>query len=104
MSQGNLYRETIASTIHEAPRESKSWAAWVLVGVVLGASLAGIAYEFKERSAREREMRSAGYRHFQDLNLWYSGNETDEQVRSRYRGADVRMSPTHSANPTAVPR
>lgn len=60
----------VAKTMHEAPRESKSWAAWVLVGMVLGASLTGIAYEFKER----------------------------------YRGADVRMSPTHSANPTAVPR
>jgi len=60
----------VAATMHEAPRESKSWAAWVLVGMVLGASLAGIAYEFKER----------------------------------YRGADVRMSPTHSANTTEAPR
>ncbi len=60
----------VASTMHEAPRESKAWAAWVLLGMVAGASLAGIAYEYKER----------------------------------YRGADVRMSPTHSANTTEAPR
>ncbi len=39
----------VASTMHEAPRESKAWAAWVLLGMVAGASLAGIAYEYKER-------------------------------------------------------
>lgn len=60
----------VAATMHEAPRESKSWAAWVLVGMVLGASLTGIAWEYNKR----------------------------------YRGADVRMSPTHSANPTEAPR
>lgn len=94
----------VAETMHEAPRESKAWAAWVLVGMALGASLAGIAYEYKERFESERKMEAAGYRHFPDLNLWYSGNETDQQVRNRYLGADVRMSPTHSANTTEVPR
>lgn len=39
----------VAATMHEAPRESKAWAAWVLLGMISGASLAGIAYEYKER-------------------------------------------------------
>jgi hypothetical protein len=60
----------VASTMHEAPRESKAWFAWMLLGMLVGASLAGIGYEYKER----------------------------------YRGADVRMSPTHSANTTEAPR
>ena len=73
MASGNLYSETLRSAMHEArpvERESRAWAAWVLLGMVAGASLAGIAYEYKER----------------------------------YRGADVRMSPTHSANTTEAPR
>ncbi len=60
----------VASTMHEAPRESKAWVAWVLVGMMAGGAIVGIGYEYKER----------------------------------YRGADVRMSPTHSANTTEAPR
>ena len=61
----------VAETMHEARREPvTNWLVWLLAGMVAGASLAGIAYEFKER----------------------------------YRGADVRMSPTHSANTTDAPR
>jgi len=85
MSRGQLYESSPASVTNRPRdlridpatvaqlrprRESKAWVAWVLLGMMAGASLAGIAYELKER----------------------------------YRGADVRMSPTHSANTTEGPR
>lgn len=39
----------VASTMHEAPRESKAWLGWLLLGVMAGSSITGIAYEYQER-------------------------------------------------------
>lgn len=49
MSQGNLYRESIASTIHESPRESKAWLGWLFLGMMFGGSCMGIWDMYQER-------------------------------------------------------
>jgi hypothetical protein len=49
MSHGNLYRESIATTIHESPRESRAWLGWLFLGMIAGGSLMGIYGVYQER-------------------------------------------------------
>jgi hypothetical protein len=59
MSQGNLYRTGIASTIHESPRESRAWLGWLFLGVMVGGSLMGLWDMYQERLERSER---ASYR------------------------------------------
>jgi hypothetical protein len=49
MSQDNLYRTAIASTIHESPRESRAWLGWLFLGMMFGGACMGIWDMYQER-------------------------------------------------------
>ena len=60
MSQGNLYRESLATTMHESPRESKAWLGWLFLGMMAGGAMMGIWDIYQDR-ARLDERVSASY-------------------------------------------
>lgn len=39
----------VASTMHEAPRGSRAWVAWLLLGMMAGGSIMGTWDMYKER-------------------------------------------------------
>lgn len=50
----------VASTMHEAPRESKAWLGWLLLGVMAGGAIVGTWSMYQERYRTPAASQSGG--------------------------------------------
>ncbi len=43
----------VASAMHEAPRESRAWIGWLLLGVIAGGGVVDVWHMYEERLVRD---------------------------------------------------